>query len=208
MSPWAQGSGRAPLVLSLLKQWRPRGQTVSICHFSFALQMLWPTLIPWHFWSLNSQSTFCDTTHPCICCSNLLIKPHIPVFLGYLWKCQVTDVQIQQLKSYYLLPIMGETTGENSVYNLLENYIFTCHLICKRGESLTTTTTKPHMEPSTKLYSIHSIFSLSPVPSLSHRKWGKLEGTFTKTKSVKIILVSSQCQQRKYLLCFHFQCVA
>lgn len=50
----------------------------------------------WYFSSLHLllQSTD-QTSYSCV--------------LDYLWNCQVTDVQIQPLKSYYLLPIMGET---------------------------------------------------------------------------------------------------
>lgn len=68
---------------------------------------------------------------------------------------------------------MGENIVENFVQFLANNFFYYSFDVCvKRNKDLTE---QNHIEISTKFYSMHIIFSPSPIRSLSYRKWGKLE---------------------------------
>lgn len=233
MSPWAQHSDKVPLVLSLWKQRLHSGQRGSI--FAFSISVLAHsnplTFLASHKCTFGSSSLsiYCPTHQLLLqiikviwilslpfvildvlesVAPILMIKFHTPIFFIII---ENVKLQIFRNNTWNLIIYFQQQkrllVNILNLYNFPANYVFhfSFNMCVKRERNLTK---QNHTEISTKFYSMHSIFSRSPMLSLSHRKWGKLEGTFMKIKSVKTIVVSSQCQQRQYLLCFRFPCVA
>lgn len=127
MSPWAQGSGKVPLVLSLLKQWLHSGQRVSL--FAFSISVLTHsnplTFLASHKHTSDSFSLSIYLYHSPTTSSNyviwilslpfavlnilesmapnLMIKLHIPIFLN-ITENTVTNFQRQPFETSLFTP--------------------------------------------------------------------------------------------------------